>query len=46
MNYARIDVRDETHVNKLMGEIAATSKRLDGMICAAGINIPRTRWTR
>jgi hypothetical protein len=38
MNYARIDVRDETHVNKLMGEIAATSKRLDGMICAAGIN--------
>lgn len=38
MNYARIDVRDEAHVNTLVSEIAATSKRLDGMICAAGIN--------
>jgi NAD(P)-dependent dehydrogenase (short-subunit alcohol dehydrogenase family) len=38
MNYARIDVRDEAHVNTLMSDIAAGSKRLDGMICAAGIN--------
>ncbi|KAL1971290.1 hypothetical protein VTN77DRAFT_242 [Rasamsonia byssochlamydoides] len=38
MNYRRIDVRDEAHVNRAMSEIASGAQRLDGIICAAGIN--------
>lgn len=38
MNYARIDVRDESHVNSTLADIASVQKRLDGIICNAGIN--------
>ncbi|KAH8696450.1 putative short chain dehydrogenase/oxidoreductase [Talaromyces proteolyticus] len=38
MNYTRIDVRDQAHVNSVMAEIAGEKKRLDGIICAAAIN--------
>lgn len=38
MNYRRIDVRDNDEVNSAISEIASASRRLDGMICAAGIN--------
>lgn len=38
MNYARIDVRDNEHVDSLLADIAAEHKRLDGIICCAGIN--------
>lgn len=38
MHYARIDVRDEAHVNSMLADIASEKKRLDGIICNAGIN--------
>ncbi|GAM34826.1 hypothetical protein TCE0_015f02660 [Talaromyces pinophilus] len=38
MNYARVDVRDNEHVDSILAEIAAQNKRLDGIICNAGIN--------
>lgn len=38
MNYKCIDVRDEANINNTLGEIASEFQRLDGMICAAGIN--------
>jgi NAD(P)-dependent dehydrogenase (short-subunit alcohol dehydrogenase family) len=38
LDYKRIDVRDEANVNRTLDEIASKSQRLDGMICAAGIN--------
>ncbi|KAE8350072.1 hypothetical protein BDV28DRAFT_139842 [Aspergillus coremiiformis] len=38
LEYYRIDVRDNTEVNKVFAEIASQNKRLDGLIAAAGIN--------
>ncbi|PYH90258.1 short chain dehydrogenase/oxidoreductase [Aspergillus ellipticus CBS 707.79] len=38
LEYFRIDVRDESEVNKLFAEIAGRNQRLDGMIAAAGVN--------
>lgn len=38
MNYARIDVRDNEHMDSILADIAAENKRLDGIICNAGIN--------
>ncbi|CRG83818.1 short chain dehydrogenase/oxidoreductase, putative [Talaromyces islandicus] len=38
IKYAHIDVRDEAHVSSLIAEIASKQQRLDGILCAAGIN--------
>ncbi|EED13072.1 short chain dehydrogenase/oxidoreductase, putative [Talaromyces stipitatus ATCC 10500] len=38
MHYARIDVRDKEHVDSILGEISSQNRRLDGIICSAGIN--------
>lgn len=38
MNYARIDVRDSEQVDQILTDVAAQNKRLDGIICNAGIN--------
>lgn len=38
MNYARIDVRHNEHVDSILAKIAAENKRLDGIVCNAGVN--------
>lgn len=37
LHYDRIDVRDTENLDKVIGEIAAKHKRMDGLIAAAGI---------
>ncbi|PLB34280.1 putative short chain dehydrogenase/oxidoreductase [Aspergillus candidus] len=38
LEYHQIDVRNDTEVNSLFGDIAGRHQRLDGLIAAAGIN--------